>query len=200
MLQGGNQSHPREQPAIPDDQACRRRQLSVISWPVGLLRSPDAVQTVIQSWFDFSPRGYSDWRQGDGGTPWQRLASELATAIPQLASAKVPALPLEGLVRADDFFDLRLEDIPIYCVGRGVIADALFSAPSRREVIRVLKHFGYRLLPGRGKASHEVWGGPGKRMFTVPSRDPLSPGVFQELLHHFGWTKQHYTQEIRMQV
>jgi hypothetical protein len=79
---------------------------------------------------------------------------------------------LEGLIRADDFFDLRLEDIPIYFVGRGVIVDALFSAPSRREIVRILQHFGYQLLKARGKGSHEVWEGPNNRAFTLPLSDP----------------------------
>jgi hypothetical protein len=79
---------------------------------------------------------------------------------------------LEGLIRADDFFDLRLEDIPIYFVGRGVIVDALFSAPSRREIVRILQQFGYQLLKARGKGSHEVWEGPNNRAFTLPLSDP----------------------------
>jgi predicted RNA binding protein YcfA (HicA-like mRNA interferase family) len=158
---------------------------------------PRAVINVVRSWLDFSPPGYNDWQQGDGNSAWRRLANELATAVPQPASDKAVALPLEGLIRADDLFDLRLEDVPIYFIGRGVIVDALFSAPSRREIIRVLQHFGYQLLPARGKGSHEVWEGPNKQAFTLPLRDPLSPNVFHQLLHHFGWTKQQYMREIR---
>jgi len=35
------------------------------------------------------------------------------------------------------------------------------------QVVRVLREYGYQLLPGRGKGSHEVWSN-GKRHQTVP--------------------------------
>jgi len=163
----------------------------------GLVKDLDAVRKTVHDWLDFSPAGYRDWRDGDGDDAWARLATELASGhVHAEAGRKVP-LPIDGLLRADDLLDLQGEDVPVYCVGRGAIADALFSAPSRREALRVLKHCGYRLLPGRGKGSHEIWEGPDGRAFTIPLRDPLSVGVFHQLLAHFGWTKQQYVREIR---
>jgi len=163
----------------------------------GLVQDSDAVIRAIENWLDFSPAGYRDWRQGDQHATWERLASELVAGKPHTNDGKSEALPIEGLLRAEELIDLRREDIPIYLVGRGVIGDALFSAPSRREVLRVLKHFGYWPLPRRGKGSHELWQGPDNRAFPVPLRDPLSVGVFHELLQHFGWSKKQYMQEIR---
>ncbi|MBI4319479.1 MAG: type II toxin-antitoxin system HicA family toxin [Chloroflexi bacterium] len=94
-------------------------------------------------------------------------------------------------------FDLCRADVPIFFHGRGVLADIYYSAPSRREVLKVLRRLDYCPVPGRGKGSHEVWRGPDNRVFTVPARDPLSVGVFRELLAHFGWTKEQYLRDIR---
>lgn len=165
-----------------------------------LIRDAEAVVRVVRDWLDFSPAGYREWRQGNDPITWARLSSELVTGKPHPNAGRRIPLPIESLLRGDDLIDLRRDDIPIYSIGRGVIADALFSAPSRREVLRILKHFGYQLLPGRGKGSHEVWQGPDQRAFAVPQRDPLSVGVFHELLRHFGWTKQQYMREIRALV
>jgi hypothetical protein len=164
---------------------------------LGLVTNPDHVFATIQDWLDFSPPGYRDWRLGDSHFAWQRLASELATTFPHPSIAKTLSLPLEGLIRSENLFDLRIEDVPKYFVGRGVLADVFFSTPSRREVIRVLRHFNYQPFPDRGKGSHELWKAPDNRAFPVPSQDPLSVTVFRNLLDHFGWTKKTYMQEIR---
>jgi hypothetical protein len=167
---------------------------------LGLVTNPDHVFATIQDWLDFSPPGYRDWRLGDSHFAWQRLASELATTFPHPSIAKTLSLPLEGLIRTENLFDLRIEDVPKYFVGRGVLADVFFSTPSRREVIRVLRHFNYQPFPDRGKGSHELWQAPDNRAFLMPSRDPLSVTVFHSLLNHFGWTKKTYMQEIRGRI
>jgi hypothetical protein len=123
---------------------------------LGLVTNPDRVFAIIQDWLDFSPPGYSDWRLGDGHFAWQRLTSELATALPHPSIAKPLSLPLEGLIRTENICDLRIEDVPKYFIGRGVLADIFFSTPSRREVIRVLRHFDYQPLPDRGKGSRRT--------------------------------------------
>lgn len=163
----------------------------------GIVRDPSRVRAVVEEWLDFSPAGYRDWRAGDNHITWDRLASEIAKGEPGGHGA--PA-PIGGLLRSNTLFDLRLDDIPVYFVGQGVIASMFFGAPSRREVTKILRHFGYGVLSGRGKGSHEVWKGPAGKTFTVPARDPLSTGVFHSLLEHFGWSKQQYMQQIRAQV
>lgn len=165
-----------------------------------LVRDASGVRRVVEDWLDFSPKGYANWRIGDTNYSWQRLTNELKSAVPFAQTGLRSPLPLEGLLRSQAFIDLRLEDIPVHFVGRGAIGDALFSAPSRREVTRVLAWRGYRPLSGRGKGSHELWCGPDNRCFPIPERDPLSPGVFHDLLKHFGWTKKQYMNEIRSAV
>src|SRR5450756_2037319 len=49
---------------------------------------------------------------GDSHFAWQRLASELATALPHPSIAKPLSLPLEGLIRTENICDLRIEDVP----------------------------------------------------------------------------------------
>jgi len=163
----------------------------------GLIQNPVFVQQTIEEWLDFSPKGYNGWRQGEQPDAWDRLASELACGIPFADGSSSSGLPLGGLTQGGNLFDLRLEDVPVYFVGQGLIAAAFFSAPCRREVHRVLKHFNYSLLARRGKGSHEVWEGPDGKAFTIPARDPLSVGVFHSLLNHFGWSKPIYMQQIR---
>jgi predicted RNA binding protein YcfA (HicA-like mRNA interferase family) len=162
---------------------------------IGLVKNPNHVFDVIKDWLDFSPPGYRDWRIGDRHVAWQRLANEISTTLPNSSLAN--PLPLEDLIRAEKICDLRMGDVPQYFYGRGVLADAFFSAPSRREIVRVLKHLGYQCFPDRGKGSHELWKGPDNRAFPVPSSDPLSVTVFHKFLDHFGWTKKQYMQEIR---
>jgi predicted RNA binding protein YcfA (HicA-like mRNA interferase family) len=109
-------------------------------------------------------------------------------------------LPLEGLLRGSVPFDLRPEDIPSYFVAGGPLADRFFATPSRLEAQRALKHFGYSPLHGRGKGSHEFWTGPDDRKFVLPSRDPLSIGVFGTLLRHLNIDKRTYMNEVRPQL
>lgn len=166
----------------------------------GLIQDPSLVGGVVKDWLDFSPPGYKDWRQGQTHQAWDRLASELASGTPFPSGGSVLGLPLGGVIQENGPFDLGLEDVPVYFVGKGLIADACFGAPCRREVHRVLRHFTYHLEADRGKGSHELWKGPDGRAFPLPARDPLSVGVFHSLLDHFGWSKQHYMQQIRTLV
>lgn len=166
----------------------------------GIVQDPERLRSVVEDWLDFSPAGYREWRTGDDHVTWDRLASEIAKGEPSGHGFNGNVFPLGGLLRRDTLFDLRLDDIPVYFVGQGVVANIYFGSPSRREVAQVLRHFGYGVLSARGKGSHEVWKGPTGRAFTVPARDPLSIGVFHSLLEHFGWSKQQYMQQIRTQV
>ncbi len=166
----------------------------------GLIWDVAGVERVIEDWLDLSPPGYSHWRKGNDHNTWRDLASELRTGVPSSQGRKRDQLPFESLLRSAQVIDLRVDDVPLHFVGRGVVADAYFSSPSRREVLRVLSLYGYKALPERGKGSHEVWRGPDGRIFPVPVRDPLSLTVFRTLLHHFGWTKKQYLSEIRSRI
>jgi predicted RNA binding protein YcfA (HicA-like mRNA interferase family) len=100
-------------------------------------------------------------------------------------------------------FDLSASDIPVWFVGRGIIADRLhshpgsFNVPSRREAVKVLRHFDHRHVPARGKGSHEQWVAPDQRAFVLPTRNPLSRVVFSSMLHHLGIDKKTYVRDIR---
>jgi hypothetical protein len=164
----------------------------------GLIKDATGVERIIVDWLDLSPPGYSHWRVGEQHGAWRRLANEVRSGRPSEHSRK-RNLPYEGLLHSQ-IIDLQPDDVPVYFVGRGVVADAYYSTPSRREVIRVLRLLGYNLLPGRGKGGHELWQGPDGRSFPVPTRDPLSLTVFVSLLHHFGWTKKQYLHDIRPKI
>jgi hypothetical protein len=169
---------------------------------LGLLEDERAFQQllrIVESWLDFSPKGYAAWRQGGDFLTWRTLARQIATGNPA-GEVRGRPLPLEGSLHGPLPFELRERHIPTWMVGRGVLADAFFSAPSRAEAQRVLRHFGYQLIPARGKGSHEFWQGTDGRGFPLPRRDPLSVGVFKSLLHHFGLTKHEYMNSIRRQL
>ena len=164
-----------------------------------LIKDPAGLERIVVDWLDLSPPGYSDWRIGDQHDAWRRLANEVRSGRPAEHSKKRDRIPYEGLLHSQ-LIDLRLDDVPMFFVGRGAVADAYYSTPSRREVIKVLRLSGYNAIPGRGKGGHELWQGPDGRSFTVPTRDPLSLTVFGSLLHHFGWTKKQYLNDIRLKI
>ncbi len=166
----------------------------------GTVEDPKRLCSVVEDWLDFSPAGYREWRSGNSHITWDRLANDIAQSETSGHYVDENAFPLGGLLRRDSLFDLRIGDIPVYFVGKGIVASVYFGSPSRREVVQVLRHFGYGALTARGKGSREVWKGPNGKCFTVPLRDPLSTGVFHTLLEHFGWSKQQYMQQIRTQV
>ena len=172
---------------------------------LGLVRDESSVQRVIDANLDLSPPGYRNWRVGGKRETWRQFASELMTGKPAQLLKSLP-LPNESLLADPLPFDLRVDDVPIRIVGHGVIADWLlanpgtFSTPTRKEIERALKFFGYQCDKGRGKGSHELWSGEDKRAFPIPRRDPVSLTVFQKFLHHFGLDKMTYVHEIRPQL
>ncbi len=172
---------------------------------MGLVLNESSVQRVIDANLDLSPPGYRNWRVGEERETWRQFASELMTGKPaHLFKSKY--LPNESLLTSPLPFDFLASDVPISIVGHGVISDLLlatpatFSTPARKEIERALKFFGYQCDKGRGKGSHELWLGEDNRGFPVPSRDPLSRGVFNSFLHHFGMNKVTYVNEIRPQL
>ena len=112
-------------------------------------------------------------------------------------------LPLDSIVKGPLPYDFRASDIPLRFVGKGVIADRLqsrpatFNVPSRREIEKALKHFKHAVDPSGGKGGHQKWTGPDQRAFILPTRDPVSPGVFKTFLHHVGIDKATYLQAVR---
>jgi hypothetical protein len=118
-------------------------------------------------------------------------------------AARDGGLPLEGVLQAAAPYDLKTADIPLRFVGRGIIADRLqthpatFNVPPRREIERALRYFNHSVDRSGGKGSHQKWTGPDRRVFILPTRDPLSIGVFKAFLQHVGVNKATYVREVR---
>lgn len=162
----------------------------------------DKLPSIIEGVLDLSPPGYQDWRAGRDRETWRQFASQLASGKPDPGRKSI-ALPLESIFRDPLPYDLLASDIPTWIVGNGKIAQQLgshpasFHVPSRREAEKVLRHFNHRHEPARGKGSHEQWVAPDERAFPLPARDPLSQGVFRNLLSHLGIDKKTYVRDIR---
>jgi hypothetical protein len=112
-------------------------------------------------------------------------------------------LPVESILLGPLAYDFRPEDVPLRFIGQGVIADLLQSrpaslnVPSRREIEDALKHFDHWLDPSGGKGGHQKWTGPDQRAFILPTRDPVSVGVFKTFLKHVRIDKATYVREVR---
>lgn len=63
----------------------------------------------------------------------------------------------------------------------------------------ILNHFGYELIRGAGKGSHEKFRHANGQMFPLSDRDPLTMTVFKNFLDHFRLTKVGYDR-IRLSV
>jgi hypothetical protein len=157
---------------------------------------------VVEAALDLSPPGYRDWRVGAVTSVWRTFATQLITGKPKPGLPPI-GLPVESILSGPLSYDFRPADVPVRFIGRGVIADALqtrpasLNVPSRREIERALKHFGHSLDPSGGKGGHQKWTGPDQRAFILPTRDPVSPGVFKTFLHHVGIDKATYVDEVR---
>lgn len=172
-------------------------------------RTADELQLIertIKTHLDAAPPGYRRWAEGRQTEIWRTLATQMAQGRPQLANPGI-GLPIEPMLRENLPFDFseRL-DVPCRFVGDGCIAASLLSAPANlnlprwQEVRRVIqRHFGYELVPGAGKGSHEKFRHADGRMFPLPKRDPISMTVFKSFLSHFDLTKSDFDQ-IRQMV
>ena len=152
----------------------------------------------VDDFFAGSPPGYSDWAKGADPDNWRRLAAEVLSGKP---TQGVEALaPVEGLLRDLPGIVLLPEDVPVFITCFTELGRSLFGSPSRKEATRVLRHLGCTLDCSGGKGSHEKWKRPGaSRPWTMPSRDPMSVGVFRTLLHFLDIDKKAYMQ-LRMEV
>lgn len=161
------------------------------------------LERVVEASLDLSPPGYDQWRRGHERDAWRVLATQVASGKVMMPAPGI-ALPLESMLRGALPFDFQHWDVPVYFVGDGQVASHLWSSPStlnvpaRKELRRALEHvFGYSLVPGGGKGSHEKWRGKDGRMFPVPRRDPVGRSVFDAFLDHFGIDKREYIERVR---
>lgn len=160
------------------------------------------LEKVVTTSLDLSPPGYRDWRIGHQAATWRTFATQLSTADPHLAANAI-GLPLESTIKGPPPYDLQATDIPMRFVGSGMIADRLqshpatFNVPTRRELERALKHFRHSVDSVGGKGGHQKWTGPDQRAFILPTRDPVSMGVFKTFLQHLGIDKATYVREVR---
>lgn len=160
----------------------------------------DNLQMVVEALLDLSPPGYRDWRDGHQPITWRTFAMQLSTGNPNQTPI---SLPLESTLLGPLPYDIQPADIPFRFVGSGVIADRLqshpatFNVPARRELEKALKFFKYIVDPAGGKGGHQKWTGPDKRAFILPTRDPVSVGVFKTFLQHLCIDKATYVGEVR---
>ena len=164
--------------------------------------APDALSRLVEATLDLAPPGYRDWRKGHNLATWRELSTQLSNASPKLSSFGM-GLPLDSVFNGPLPYDLRPSDIPLHFVGNGAIADrvmanpANFNVPTRREIERALKYFSHILDASGGKGGHQKWTGPDQRAFILPTRDPVSVGVFKTFLQHLGINKAIYVREVR---
>lgn len=151
---------------------------------------------VVQEFFELSPPGYRDWSKGDNRQTWRKFSSELVSGVVAGQSSR-PPLPIEQILKSGHGFELLRQDIPTRFVGKSSFVDHFFSVPSRKEVIKVLKYYGYSFVPRKGKGSHDTWCNAERKCFGVPQKDPVSRNVFDNMLKHLGITKKAYVFKIR---
>ncbi len=157
---------------------------------------------VVETYLDLSPPGYREWRLGKQNATWRIFTNQLITGSPK-SPARGVGLPTESILASLPPYDFKLSDIPMRFVGSGDIASRLqshpatFHVPPRRELEKALKHFKHSLNAAGGKGGHQKWTGPDQRAFILPTRDPVSPGVFKTFLNHVGINKAEYVQDVR---
>lgn len=162
----------------------------------------DGLDRVVEASLDLAPPGYQEWRLGHQPGTWRTFANQLSTGNPKINATGI-GLPLESALTGPLPYEFQPVDIPLRFVGPGVIADRLqshpatFNVPPRRELERALKHFRHSLDASGGKGGHQKWTGPDQRAFILPTRDPVSPGVFKTFLHHVGIDKATYVRQVR---
>lgn len=162
----------------------------------------EGLERVVKASLDLAPPGYQEWRLGHQPGTWRTFANQLSTGNPKITTAGI-GLPLESALTGPLPYDFQPCDIPLRFVGPGVIADRLqshpatFNVPPRRELERALKHFRHSLDASGGKGGHQKWTGPDQRAFILPTRDPVSTGVFKTFLHHVGIDKATYVRQVR---
>jgi len=162
----------------------------------------EGLDRVVEASLDLAPPGYQEWRLGHQPATWRTFANQLSTGNAKITATSI-GLPLESALTGSLPYEFQPADIPLRFVGPGVIADRLqshpatFNVPPRRELERALKHFRHSLDASGGKGGHQKWTGPDQRAFILPTRDPVSTGVFKTFLHHVGIDKATYVRQVR---
>lgn len=162
----------------------------------------EGLDRVVEASLDLAPPGYQEWRLGHQPGTWRTFANQLSTGKPKIKASGI-GLPLESALTGPLPYEFQPADIPLRFVGSGVIADRLqshpatFNVPTRRELERALKFFKHILDVSGGKGGHQKWTGPDQRAFILPTRDPVSVGVFKTFLQHLGIDKATYVREVR---
>jgi hypothetical protein len=165
-----------------------------------------AMAAALEKEMDASPPGYRAWRRGRDVTSWRSLAWELVTAKMRSSSASdLP--PLEPVLLGPLPYDYQKADIAWYVYGEGMVMNAMlacpssFGVPSRRELVKALRHLQYHCEESRGKGSHEMWFKKNGEGFSLPRRDPVGRKVFHEFLAHSGLeTKHRYVTDVRPHI
>ena len=169
---------------------------------VGDANNLEQFDLVIKGALDMSPPGYRDWRVGHDDTAWKTLATQMATGSLR-APPRGMSLPLDSTLKGPLPYDFRADDIPVRFSGSGIIANCLLShpatlnVPSLSEMKKALRHFDYRLVPSKGKGSHQKWIAPNLPFVTLPTRNPVSRKVFQTFLENVGIDKNEYIAHVR---
>lgn len=164
--------------------------------------SGTGLDRIVTESLDLAPPGYQDWRLGHQPGTWRTFANQLVTGKPKIALPRI-GVPIESVLTGPPPYEFLTADIPIRFAGKGIIAGRLqsqpatFNVPPRREIERALKHFLHNLDASGGKGGHQKWTGPDQRAFILPTRDPVSPGVFRTFLHHVGIDKATYVRQVR---
>jgi len=162
----------------------------------------DCLDRVVEASLDLSPPGYQEWRLGRQPGTWRAFANQLSSGKPKISPPGI-GMPIESVLTGPLSYDFLATDIPVRFAGQGIIADRLqshpatFNVPQRREMERALRHFRHSLDASGGKGGHQKWTGPDHRAFILPTRDPVSPGVFKTFLHHVGIDKATYVRQVR---
>ena len=161
------------------------------------------LERVVEASLDLSPPGYRDWQVGHEAATWSIFATQLSTGKREPTSSSAIGLPIKSILTGPLPYDFQPSDIPLRFLGEGLIASLLQShpatlnQPSRRELERALKYFNHNLDASGGKGGHQKWTGPDQRAFILPTRDPVSAGVFKTFLHHVGIDKATYLRQVR---
>ena len=144
----------------------------------------------LKEFMSLQPAGYKHWRDFEDLTTQRMFASELADGVRRKKKSARP-WPLEALLEEQrSMSEVREGDIPTRFAGAAKLAEHLFNVPGRREAIRALETSGFQ---GRQGGKHPKWCHPDSGICVpIPTKDPLSRGVFKSVLRALHMNKNGY--------